>query len=673
MEASGVVFAIVSRIAESTASVTWGLEKPATSAKGEPTPVAKHPALDLLRTPNPFMSGRDLIESVQQHVELTGEGYFVVSRGTRTNLPMEMWPVRPDRMAPVPGTDGVFLRGWIYTGPAGEKIPLDVNDVIQIRKPNPSDPFGGLGPLAASMPDIQAAKMAAEWNRNFFVNSAQPGGIIEVEEGLSDTEWRQMVDRWREQHQGVGQAHRVAILEKGKWVDRNYTVKDMDFASLRQIPDEKVRQAFGFPKPMLGDVDDVNLANAKAAETVFGKWLLVPRLERIKAALDSRLLPMYGPLGEDLAFCYESPVPEDADAENAALSAKVTAYVALVGARVTPASASEVTGLPPMEHEEPEPVPAALAAPTVPDGTPAPGGHEADQEDVDEDQGIEQAPPKGKGKKAEASAAVRLRNATAPATLPQDAEPDVEPVQTAWETALEALLASWVAISAAQMDTLVDQVRRVVQYGDINGLQNLNVKTADGHAALTTAMVELATTAAQQVVDEADAQQVELDAKTPDRAHLAALAGIGAAVLGHQLALSACTAATRAWGATSTPDEVATAVRTHLDTLTDSQPRQVLGASLASAQHDGRLRTITAGPFAALYAAEHNDQNACISCREVDRMFLGNSDDLSQPWLAAYPSRGYVGCLGGDRCRGTVVAIWRDGSSWNVLISGAAA
>lgn len=385
MSTSGTVFTIVSRIAESCASTEWGVESLPTRGKPDGTPVTQHPALDLIRKPNPFMTGRDLFESVQQHVDLTGEGYLVVYRGARLKMPTELWPVRPDRMTPVPGTAGVFLQGWIYTGPDGEKIPLDVQDVIQVKLPNPLDPYRGLGPLQSVLVDIDSARMAAEWNRNFFLNSATPGGIIEVDEALSDAEWRQMVSRWREQHQGVAQAHRVAILEKGKWVERNYSLKDMQFAELRALPREIIREAFGYPKAMLGAVDDINRANAEAGEYVFARWVLVPRLARLQSALNARLLPMYGPLGDGVQFCFESPVPEDEAAENVALATKTLAYVQLVTLGVTPESASEVTGLPPMKHEDPAPVPAPLA----PGDEPTPGGHEADQQDAEEAQGVD--------------------------------------------------------------------------------------------------------------------------------------------------------------------------------------------------------------------------------------------------------------------------------------------
>ncbi len=51
------------------------------------------------------------------------------------------------------------------------------------------------------------------------LREAEPGGIIEVPTPLSDPDFDQLRDRWNEQHRGVANAHRVAILEHGKWIE----------------------------------------------------------------------------------------------------------------------------------------------------------------------------------------------------------------------------------------------------------------------------------------------------------------------------------------------------------------------------------------------------------------------------------------------------------------------
>jgi HK97 family phage portal protein len=364
MGSVGTLFAIVSRLANATSQVEWHLYRKAKSGRPEDrTEVTAHAALDLWNKPNPFMPRQEFVESFEQHIELTGEGWLVAARDPRSSIPLELWPVRPDRIAPVPDPDA-FICGYMYTSPDGQQIALNLDQVIQLRMPNPLDPYRGMGPVQAILADLDSSRYSAEWNANFFRNSAQPGGILEVDRTLGDDEFDQLRLRWNEQHRGVANAHRVAILEKAKWVDRKYTQQDMQFAELRAQSREVIREAFGFPKPLLGSVDDVNRANAEAGELVFARWLIVPRLERIKAALNNDLLPLFGPTAVGLEFDYCSPVPEDAEAENAELTAKSNAAAALAGAGWAPDDVLHAVGLPPMRWRgtPPSGAPAAPAA-----------------------------------------------------------------------------------------------------------------------------------------------------------------------------------------------------------------------------------------------------------------------------------------------------------------------
>lgn len=350
----GTLFSIVSRTANATSQVNWHLWRKAPSGlKEDRVEVTRHAALDLWNEPNKFTTRQEFVESFQQHVDLTGESEWLISRKPGWPVPLEMWVVRPDMMKPVPHPTE-FLTGWEYASPDGMKVPLGLDEVIQIRMPHPTDPFRGMGPVQALLITLDSAKAADEWNHNFFRNSAEPGGIIEVEKRLSDDEFDEMTLRWNEQHRGVRNAHRVAVIEQGKWVDRSYSQKDMQFVELRQVTRDQVMEAFAMSKPMLGISEDVNRAAADAGLTQFARYLSVPRLERIKGALNNDLLPMFGTTGQGLEFDYENPVPEDAEALDKALTAKTTAAAALVQAGYYAPDVLAAVGLPEIAYGSPQ-------------------------------------------------------------------------------------------------------------------------------------------------------------------------------------------------------------------------------------------------------------------------------------------------------------------------------
>ncbi len=356
MGSVGTLFSIVNKTSTATASVDWHLfrkRRPGDDPDAPRERVRQHLALDVLNTPSDFYTRQAFVETFQQHLDLTGEAYWVVARDPRFDtVPLEVWPVRPDRMTPVPDPEE-FLAGWVYTSPSGERVPLTLQDVVQLKMPNPLDPYRGMGPVQSVLADIDSARYSADWNRNFFLNSASPGGIIKVESSLDDRDFDRLVNRWRESHQGVNNAHAVAVLEGGMdFQESQFSMKDMQFAQLREVNREIIREAFGISKFMLGLVDDVNRATADASEAVFAKYLTVPRLERIKGALNNGYLKMFGVTGEGVEFDYCNPVPEDVEQDNSTMAARTTAYATLVGAGVNPDDAATVVGLPAMRFTE---------------------------------------------------------------------------------------------------------------------------------------------------------------------------------------------------------------------------------------------------------------------------------------------------------------------------------
>lgn len=213
-------------------------------------------------------------------------------------------------------------------------MPLGLDEVLQIRRPNPLDPWRGLGPVQSLLADLDATKFSAEWNRNFFLNDATPGGVVEIADSLEDHELDDMVRHWNEQHRGVRNAHRVAFIEQGTWKSQTFTMRDMQFVELRNVSRDMLMEAYRISPWDLGRIEDVNRASAVAAAIRFATALIVPRLDRWKGMLNGQLLPMFGDTSRDLEWDYASPVPEDSEEQNQVRDSKVGAVSALAEAGV---------------------------------------------------------------------------------------------------------------------------------------------------------------------------------------------------------------------------------------------------------------------------------------------------------------------------------------------------
>ena len=671
MGTAGTIFQIVSLLAGASATPQWRLyRKPKTDGRqryttgdrgsDQRTEVLQHLALNVWNNPNPFNTGTVFREAGWQHMELTGEQWWVVTRDPRATFPTGLWLVRPDRMEPIPSADK-YIAGYVYTGPSGERVPLMPDEVILTKYPNPLDPYRGLGPVQSVLVDIDAMKYGSEWNRNFFINGAVPGGIVTVPGNMNDDDFDTFTNRWREAHQGVARAHRVAILEGGAtWVPTQMSVKDMDFSNLRNVSRDVLREAWGIHKSMLGNSDEVNRANATTAEEVFGRWKIIPRLDRQRDVLNNQFLPMFGSTGEGVEFDYINPLPDDREADNAELTAKTTAYAALVTAGVEPDDAAEVVGLPPMRHVT-----------QVPAITSAPGAAELEQAGNSNGEPAEDDNPfENRARKLAASCALTAVATAAGSNAPDQPapgpnQPDLSRVDQQWKTATDNVANDYQnQILPAQQQQLQQQIREHVDAAELSALGALTVDTAAAKALLLAAMVAFAAVAAREASRETDAQGADVPPQVPAAGELEAIAAVTVALMASELAVSAGREAMRIAVPGVGGQQVADQVGQFLQDLSDAGLRGHLAGAMSAAQNRARHATFTqpGAPRGSLVATEVLDKATCDRCEEINGTVFGDTDDPAAvaEAFAAYPMGGYTLCEGRDRCRGTLFVDYGD-------------
>jgi HK97 family phage portal protein len=340
MERVSTLFSIVDLVATSVAEPDWHLyrrQSPEQPAR-EREIVTDHPAARVWAHPNNHYTQDEFIEAIQQHYELTGEFWWVLE--DQGGMISGVWPIRPDRMAPV-ASRSEFISGYRYTI-GGETVPLTREQVVYERRMNPFDPWRGLSPVASLVIDVDADRAASIWNAVFFKNGAEPGGVLQLKrkEIMDDHEWARWVEHWKQSHQGASNAHTVAVMEMGEFIPSQYTQRDMQFVQLRDFSEKRVKQAYRISKAMLGEVDDVNRANNEAQLNMFARSIVRPRLKRLRRALNEKFLPRFRVAntingvtrGGTLEFDFVDPTEADVEAARADQTANVTAAMALVGA-----------------------------------------------------------------------------------------------------------------------------------------------------------------------------------------------------------------------------------------------------------------------------------------------------------------------------------------------------
>ncbi|MEV0306527.1 phage portal protein family protein [Nonomuraea fuscirosea] len=301
----------------------------------------------------------------------------------------------------------------------------------------------------------------------------------------------------------------------------------------------------------------------------------------------------------------------------------------------------------PPNNPGPEPEPDADPDPD-PATDPEPGAEETQQ---DQHRRPARRRARAAGRRRPRAAAGERRQLTL-----DEARSGVDPdaIQTLWQEALDALIAAWASISQAWRDTLAELVKTAVDAGDLPGLAQMQLDAADAEQFLIDAMTDLAAASAEQMAEEAAAQQVTVEPPPVDEGHLGAIAAALAVLLAVWLGGAAAREALRLAIPGAVGEEVADAVTEHLENLSDAFLREQLGGALSTAQMSGRLAVLEAAPVARYQGLEVLDTNTCSPCRDID----GHVFDGLAEAKAAYAPGGYIDCQGRLRCRGTVIAIW---------------
>jgi hypothetical protein len=157
-------------IAEAAASVPWLLYD------GDEE-LSDHPLLGLLNRPNPFQSGRSVMEAFYGHLQVAGDSYLeAVAADGRVG---ELHVLRPDRMKVVPGPDG-WPQAYEYTA-NGQSVRFDqdgggpVPPILHLKLFNPADDYYGLSPLDPAAKAVDVHSAASAWNKALPATPSRQG------------------------------------------------------------------------------------------------------------------------------------------------------------------------------------------------------------------------------------------------------------------------------------------------------------------------------------------------------------------------------------------------------------------------------------------------------------------------------------------------------------------
>lgn len=205
---------------------------------------------------NPELSSWRFFQLMQSWKMLWGNAYAEIEINGRGQV-VALWPWRPDRTR-------IQRSGPNHTGPIeyyyqmrnGKLSPPVPQSRMFHYRGMGIDGFTGLDPILVQRQNIGLSLAIQEHGARYFSNGARPLGIISVDHEMGELAYNRLKLDWSSKHQGLSNAHRVAILEEGAtWSESGENMVDAAYIASQKMTQEDVCRFYKVPPHRVGILD----------------------------------------------------------------------------------------------------------------------------------------------------------------------------------------------------------------------------------------------------------------------------------------------------------------------------------------------------------------------------------------------------------------------------------
>lgn len=324
--------------------------------------VENHPLEKIWESPNEHM-GRSFVMSFWAwSYVLSSKAYLYWVPDTSGNELMEVWPVPPWMIKPIPDKDD-FIGGYLFkSSPTADPIKIPSELITYSHSVNLFDARDGMSFLAAAYQEMQADLAASAWNLNFFdANNGVPDGFLGLSADTLDADVDRVRMEVRDFFGGTKRGIAVGRSNDLKYTEFGRSQKDMEFSQGREFASKIIGRTLGFPDGYWSDL--ANRANAEQARRTMisgAVWPLLVRLAEDMNAQKRGVVQRW--YGESFRVEFKDIRPEDKEAQRAELAAYAPMY--------TLNELRELTGQEAFEKDDPR---GLMLVAEIAKGAPLPG------------------------------------------------------------------------------------------------------------------------------------------------------------------------------------------------------------------------------------------------------------------------------------------------------------
>jgi len=256
---------------------------------------AGHPYHDLFHnTFNPEINNSFLArETLQEHLLLRGNCYAEIRRGygNNKNAPdiVALYPLNPDNVLLRRNKDTKDLE-YLVTTPDGKATIIQRVNMLHIPGLG-SNGLTGYSVVSLARESLGLAAVAEKFGSSFFAKGTHPGIIVKHPGKLSEPAHNSLRNDLTEKYSGLGQAHRLMLLEEGMDVAKlGFSPEDSQFLETREFQVEEIARWFNLPPHKLKKMDRATFSNIEHQNIEFLTESLMSWLIRWETCLNTQLL-----------------------------------------------------------------------------------------------------------------------------------------------------------------------------------------------------------------------------------------------------------------------------------------------------------------------------------------------------------------------------------------------
>ena len=276
----------------------------------------RHPLAELLRNPNPGMSGYQLLEWTSSTWDLYGDTFWIKQRDGAGNV-IGLYPLHPASMKYDDAT-----RTWSWDNGKKRLDNIDDADLIPFRSFDPDSLHRGMSPLEPLRATLENEWSARNATSSFWQRGARPGVVLSHPKKLTQEAMDRLRTQWDALHSGAENHGSTAILEEGMTPQTmTLTAEEAQYIETRKLNREEVCAAYDVPPPVVHILDRATFSNITEQMRSMYRDTMAPRLKGIEAAIEVHLRqPDFGQDNVYAEFLMDEVLRGDFEARAEALS-----------------------------------------------------------------------------------------------------------------------------------------------------------------------------------------------------------------------------------------------------------------------------------------------------------------------------------------------------------------